>query len=199
MFPTRKNFEKMRTVLAMESINGGPTQEIEYTFYGRLANPEQLEQARERFVHEQWQINFEEKDNGVKSRIREIDGRRWVFTTKKTVPGVLGVEEEECDITQGMFATLRLVAVNGYKKVRYNFPILGTDRKWEVDVFLNSQGENSLWVKIDLEVSSASDPIPKLPLDFTDLIVHQGDDITAEEDRFIGYLWNEEWAKLDNV
>lgn len=198
MLPTTERLKQLKLlVTANEAIGGGPTQEIEYTFYGRLTNLEQLESAKVSYIHEQWQVPFGIDDQGVKARIREIDGQRWVFTTKKVIPGKLGVEEEECDITPGMFATLRMVAKNGYRKTRYEYPIFGTDRKWEIDVFFNEHGEKSLWVKIDLEVSGPSDPIPKFPVEMTDLIISQGDDVTREEAQFIDNLWNHEWAKLD--
>lgn len=182
--------------VALEDVNGLPEQEIEYTFYGKLKSIRELDKAKHKETHEQWKLPLAIK-NGVKSRIRCINEMRWVLTTKTTITGKLGVEEIEVDITKEMFARLRQAGEDGYKKTRYNFPIMGTDKKWEVDVFMNQLGEPSLWVKIDLEVSGRDDAIPEFPFELDDIITNQETQQTVEENRFIKKLWENEWVRLD--
>lgn len=187
------------TTPAHEAIGGAPEQEIEYTFYGKLKSLEQLSNAKEVEEHEQWQVPLANRDCGVRQRIREINGIRWVLTTKTTIPGKLGVEEIEADITQAMFGRYRQAGKNGYRKTRYNFPIFGTNRKWEVDVFITPQGERSLWVKIDLEVDGQATPIPDFPFELEDVIIRQEHEQTVTESNLIKDLWREEWCSLDET
>lgn len=188
-----------KPVVANEDINGKPEQEIEYTFYGKIKSLQQLEGAKEIEEHEQWQVPLANKDCGVKQRIREVNGIRWLLTTKTVIPGQLGSEECTVDITKEMFARMRQAGKNGYKKTRYVFPIFGSDKKWEIDVFVDKQGSKSLWVKIDLEVSGQADKIPDFPFELDDIIIRQEHEQTPEEARFIDGLWSEEWCRLDET
>jgi CYTH domain-containing protein len=178
-------------------IDGKKAQELEYTFYGCVADPTQFQRAVHKETHEQWRLNVE-TDKAVRLRIRCINGMRWVLTTKVQREGTPGWEEVECDISVDMFNHLKEVATDGYMKTRYNFKIQGSDNIWEVDVFKDSTGKDHPWVKIDLEVHSGSDAIPPLPMDFNDdMIVHQGDDLTEQERSFMKDLWSKHWQGLD--
>ena len=186
-----------RLRIALEgAINGKAARELEYTFYGKLSNFDQLEQAVEVEEHEQWRLPLE-TEQPIKARLRLINGRRYTLTTKVARPGQLGVEEVNSDVTQDMFNHLKMAAVDGYKKSRYSFPIAGTSLKLEIDVFMDRSGNKHPWVKLDLEVASPDQRLPDLPIDFTELIVENGPKQTLEEKRFVRKLWDTEWQRLD--
>lgn len=182
-------------MVSMEAIDGVTTDELEYTFYGKVKDLNQLSEAKATEEHEQWQLPLE--GGKVRARLRLINNIRPTICTKVKKESAPGYRETECDISMDLFNALKLAAVDGYKKIRYDFPIPNTNRKWEVDVFFNQSGEKSYWVKIDLEVNSPDDSIPKLPIEFTEIITNQSSQLTAEENAFIDKLWNSEWVKLD--
>lgn len=188
---------RLRLALSLEGmIDGKAYQELEYTFYGKIKDFAQLERAQSSETHEQWQLPLD-TEQPVKARIRLIDGKRPTLTTKVRHEGSHGAMEVDSDISPDLFRSLRMAAINGYKKTRYNFPVKGADRKWEIDVFLSASGEPHPWVKIDYEVGELGERIPKLPIDFEEIIVEGGKDQTMEERRFVRHLWDSEWSKLD--
>lgn len=193
-----KGLRSMLNVGAEGAIDGNVHKEIEFTFYGRLKDPSQLEKAVHIEEHEQWRVPFKIEVPGLRQRIRMIDGRRWVLSTKQERDSAIGWDEIECDISKDMFNTLRLAGTHGYKKTRYVFPVPGTDKIWEIDVFPTRGGDKSLWVKIDLEVNDPNAPIPAFPLDFLEMITNQDVQQTQEEKAFLDKLWNLEWARLDS-
>lgn len=177
-------------------VDGKQRTEIEYVFYGRMKDPGQLAQAVQKEVMEQWLLPLENATNGRKLRMRSIDNRRFILTAKEKRTDTVGCFEVECDISKDMFNLLKKMAVGGQKKTRYSFPAEGGSLTWEIDVFQNIQGDDSPWVKIDLEVESANQPVPKLPLDFDELITNQPGQYSQEEAAFIDQLWKKEWVEL---
>lgn len=184
--------------LSMESdVTGIKEQELEYTFYGQVKSIEDLKERCIRSeTHEQWLVF--ETDDGGKVRIRAIDGQRFVLTTKYKKEGYKGCEEVECDISKDMFIHLKKMGSGGMMKKRYFFKIEDSDLIWEVDVFKNARGEDHDWVKLDLEVESELDELPKLPVEFINIISHQSKDYTPEEQHRVSKLWSEEWVSLDS-
>ncbi len=188
-----------RLRIALEGvINGKAARELEYTFYGKVANFEQLQEAVEVEEHEQWTLPLD-TEQPIRTRLRLINNRRPTITTKLKRPGVLGFEEVNSDISNDLYQHLKIAAIDGYKKTRYNFPVHGTPLKWEIDVFLDRSGNPHPWVKIDFEVNDPKDRIPDLPIDITEIIIDGGPKQTLEEKRFVRLLWESEWQRIDAV
>lgn len=180
-------------------VDGKARKELEYTFYGKVADLSQLGRAIHKEVHEQWSLKLD-TDKEARVRIRAINNMRWIMTTKYKYEGVLGWEEVECDISKDMFEHLKKVSERGYFKTRYNFRVEGSDLLWELDVFKDINGQDHPWVKLDLEVSEEiKGKFPKLPVDFVkgEFIAHQNKEQTEQESGFIKNLWKKEWVSLD--
>lgn len=187
------------STVAIESIaiDGKRRRELEYTFYGQVQSLEQLRSVAVRVEsHEQWNLKMVD-GAAFKARIRAIDAKRWVLTTKEKIENVLGVQETECEISQDMFEVLRRGCERGYRKTRYYVPVPNSELVWEVDVFLNTLGEPHDWVKLDLEVSDPSVALPKLPVPFLSIITHQSREMTETEKGVVDELWTEHWVALD--
>jgi hypothetical protein len=74
-----------------------------------------------------------------------------------------------------MFTAFKFLGGAGMRKDRFTFPIIGTDLKWEVDMFPKADGSGyHEWCKIDLEVRDRSQPIPEFPIALTDVILPEG-------------------------
>jgi len=76
--------------------------------------------------------------------------------------------------SEDWFIGFQFLADQGMIKDRYHFPIVGTDLVWEVDCFPKEGGGYHEWVKIDLEVSDLSAPLPEFPIQFEDIILPVG-------------------------
>lgn len=188
----------LKRTLALEDYDGIAHTEKEWTLYGKVKDFEQLAGAHVKEEHEQWKLPLD-TDKPIRARLRLIDGRRFTMTTKEHVVGQLGAIEVDSDISRDMFYALLKAGVDGYKKTRYEFHIPGTNRKWEIDVFLDRFGNPHPWVKIDYEFDDPHEKLPELPIDFSEMIVEGGPKQTLAERRFVQSLWESEWSKLDPV
>lgn len=178
--------------------DGNKSIELEYTFYGKLSNPQELEEkAYEKETMEQWDVPLDTDVPG-KLRIRRVGDGRYLQCTKIKREGQKGQEEVELEITEDMYYHLREMGVNGRIKTRYYFKVEGRhDMIWEIDVFKNQSGEDSIWVKVDLEVPNEETEIPPLPVTFNEFIAKQGHQLDEEEKVFIAKLWSREWVELE--
>lgn len=192
----------LKRVTAQLSLeDAGPvgirTRELEYTFYGQVCNLGDLEKnSFKKEDQEQWLVPIDTPIKG-KARIRMIDGKTYVLTTKIRRTAIKGSEEVECIISQDMYNSLKEMGTGGYRKTRYIFQVPNSTLVWEIDVFKNALGEDCDWVKIDLEVPDESTPIPELPLPFIQVITHQPKDYDATEKGIVDNLWDNVWVSMD--
>ncbi len=193
-------FKALKPSLSMEAFEwmAGKTElEIEFTIYAELQDLRVLQQAVTKEVQQQVNISLD-TDTEIRQRIRSINDKRWILTTKEPVERGFGNLETECDISKDMFGTLmRATKEKLIVKTRYFFPIPGTNLQWEVDVFHTKSGSEHPWVKIDLEVPNLEMEIPPLPFQVSSVIYADSDDLTIAEKRKISKLWDEEWVTYD--
>jgi CYTH domain-containing protein len=182
--------------VSLEEINGRKSNEIEFTLYAEMTDMSQLSRAISKEKHEQWNIPLDGKPD-VRARLRLIDDRRHTMTTKLRREGVTGWEEVDSDISKDMFDHLRAACIVGHIKTRYTFLIPNSELRWEIDVYMGGGGEQSCWVKIDLEVPNLQVNIPHLPVDVAQIIVADSPKLTARERAKINRLWEGEWVEID--
>lgn len=163
--------------VSLEDINAGVPQakEIEYEIYGRVRDLGSLQSAARKELQEQWGLHVDKSPNNAATggvRVRSINDEKYVLTSKIKIDG--GNEEEEVDTTEGMFIHFKKLADKGLRKMRFYFPVEGTDFVYEVDAFYNLAGQFVPWVKIDLELPKGMDSIdslPDLPFEMDDVVV----------------------------
>jgi hypothetical protein len=174
-----------RPYLAMEEIaNGQPVNEIEHTIYARVVNFSDLEQAASKENQEQWEIRIEktEKIAGKGSmRVRKtwLDGKEEEASFVRTSKVVMNEKGDKIELpmpsNKDEFTIFKFLAAQGMRKVRYTFPIIGTNLKWEIDMFPKPDGDGFFeWCKIDLEVQNREQPIPEFPIPLEDVILPEG-------------------------
>lgn len=184
--------------ISLEDIMNTPSQELEFTFYALLTDIDQLDKlAVVVEKHEQYELPIQTEING-RARLRLINDRRHTMTTKIQRSGTKGWEEVNSDISKSLFLHLKEMARPGYFKNRHVIPIPDGSLKWEVDVFYSNDGGYSKWVKIDLEVPDLDMKIPETPFDIKQFIFADAKELTAEEERILKWLWNEEWATISS-
>mgnify|MGYP003593618494 CR=1 FL=1 len=182
--------------LKFEDFNGEKHIEREYTAYARVEDFSWIDEAPEHEQHEQWEIPYS-TNTTVRGRLRLINNRRYTEAVKEKLRGEEGSYEVEFDISRDAFEMKKKACVNGYSKDRYNFPIAGSNQKWEIDVFKSQSGGRSEWVKIDLEYDSKADAVPDFPFPVKEvIIVDQDSSVEAKE--IVNSLWESEWLKLEH-
>ncbi|MNU64321.1 hypothetical protein D3C71_535940 [compost metagenome] len=177
-----------------DDANGEVQQEIEYTFFGRVDNFDWQSQASAKEKQEQWE-SYRDKGEGrfAQCRVRAIDDKTYHACVKAKRPGELGKAEVEQVCTKDYFEIFKEYADKGLNKVRYIFPIEGTDLKWEVDCYTTQDGQQHPWIKLDLEVKGVLEEIPKFPMELVESILNQPAKRTEEEQAAIGKLF-EAWT-----
>ena len=177
------------------AADGVVKQELEYVFFGKIGNLEALEADVPKEKQEQWSVD------GIDGtiRVRAIDDKEYILTTKTWTPGVTGKNECELPTTKDMFEHFKLMAPKGMLKTRYKFPVPDSDLIWEVDVFYNADGTPQEWCKIDFEVPDASVKVPPFPesLQLTDVITNQYGKRTEEENAFIDDLLKVKFSSVN--
>lgn len=174
-----------RPYLAMEEIaNGQPVNEIEHTIYARVVDPTDLEQAASKENQEQWEIRIEKAEGNAgkgSMRVRKTwaEGQEAEATYVRTSKVVMNDKGDKIELplpsNKDEFTVFKFLAVQGMRKVRFTFPIIGTDLKWEIDMFPKADGDGyHEWCKIDLEVTNRDQPIPEFPIPLEDVILPEG-------------------------
>lgn len=182
--------------IKLEDINGEKHIEREYTAYVRVEDFSWIDDAPEHEHHEQWEIPYAGKTN-IRGRLRLINNRRYTEAVKEKL-STDDLYEVEFDLSRDAFEMKKKVCVNGYSKDRYNFPISGTQQKWEVDVFKSKSGGRSEWVKVDLEYDSKADAVPDFPFPVKEVILLDVNS-SVEAKELVDSLWENEWLKLEHT
>lgn len=194
----------LRKALAVEEISDGKTfHEIEHTLYGRIVNMTDLLKAASKEHHEQWEIKLPKTDkNAGKGTMRvrmtipdvnNISGTDYVQTIKvKTDDG--HVDSNPSQSSEEGFKQFAMLAEAGMIKDRFNYPIVGTDLVWEIDLFYLpdaevGSGKYHEWVKIDLETPDADLELPELPIEIVDIFVDKKDK-SEEQEAFLSGLYD---------
>lgn len=176
--------------IGLEDIaNGTKSREKEYAWYGKLVNPEKLEKAVSKEVQKQSTL----KGKGGTIRVRETTSLgqvRYVLTAKH-YQGFGDATEVSLPVTVDMYEVFKGLSGESMDKIRYTFPIEGSDLKWEVDVFIDSEGKAQEWVKIDLEVPEETTEFPPLPVELTEVIFGGNREYTPEEKAKLDKLFKE--------
>lgn len=168
--------------LAMEELSDGKVfKEIEHVIYAKIVDFDELKKAVSMEHQEQWEVRIPKTDkNAGKGTIRVrktwIEGGdpTYVITTK--IPTNTEGDKIELPLPSNAdnFTQFRFLAEQGMKKIRYCFPIIGTKKVWEFDVFVDVEGKPHEWCKIDLEVESRDEPIPEFPIRLDEVILPEG-------------------------
>jgi CYTH domain-containing protein len=165
---------------ALEDMeNGQAAREKEYVWYGILTNPQELQKAASQEKQRQSSV----KGKGGTIRVRETVamGQRRFTLTGKAYSGRGDAQEASVPVSQDLHEIFKSIAGESMDKIRYTFPIEGSDLKWEVDVFIDAQGNPKQWVKIDLEVPEETNEFPPLPVTLAEMIFGGNEEYTPEQ------------------
>lgn len=173
-----------RIRMVLEEINGEDTSgksqdEIEHVFYGKIADPKQLDELSKqpyvtKILQEQFQCKLEQGDATAGGytvlRVRRVNREGCVMTRKIFTPGEAGVDENTREINSSLFDFMAETIGVGVAKMRYTIKPDSYPKKLELDVFLDSAGHPTGYAKYDYEVSSQEETPPSLPLTLVNLV-----------------------------
>lgn len=175
--------------LGLEDIEDGKKRrEKEYIWYGRLTNPEVLQKAAKHETQKQSSL----KGKGGTIRVRETIamGQVRYTLTAKAYSGRGDADEASTPTSKDLHEVFKAITSESMDKIRYTFPIEDTDLKWEVDVFIDSNGNPKDWIKIDLEVPSAITEFPPLPVVLAEMIFGGNAEYTQEQKAKLDELYS---------
>jgi len=193
----------LRTIVSTaleERTDGVAEKEIEYVFYGRIVDFEELKNAQRSEEHEQWEIKIPRTDNnavGGRMRVRKVvkhdpANPEYQLTTKTETRDGHSIEVT-VPTTVDNFRQFQALSERGMIKTRYVFEIEGSDNIWEVDVFKKPGGGFWEWCKIDLEVDAMTKQVPPFPIELANIIAAQEGNRTEEEENKIRSLYDYEF------
>ena len=175
--------------VGLEDIEDGKKRrEKEYIWYGRLTNPEVLQKAAKQETQKQSSL----KGKGGMIRVRETTamGQVRYTLTGKAYSGRGDADEASTPTSKDLHEVFRAITGESMDKIRYTFPIEGTTLKWEVDVFIDVQGNPKEWIKIDLEVPDITNEFPPLPVVLADMIFGGNSEYTQEQKAKLDELYS---------
>lgn len=196
------------------SLEGAPHQELEYVFYGKIADFKALEKASSYEDQEQWEVRIPKEENTPYFgcvRIRRTqrgDTTTHTLCMKALKEGKAAKDEVELKLVgekgEEFFEQMRKLATTGMTKRRYFFPVEGRkDLTWEVDVYFKGRSKKNFhaWCKVDLEVprllrqsTAESFPLP-FPIELTDVIYAQVKDRTEAQRDQINKLMDDVFTR----
>lgn len=156
--------------------------ETELTFYAKIGNFQGLEQAVSSEVQAQFSYTLPAKEGMPESRVRvRSTAKDGVIQYEETIKSPIenketktfGCDEHTTIINEEYFeAWKKTYPCSGVDKIRYVFLskeveldvgdgkiVKLPEIKYEVDVFLNRQGQRSAWCKIDIEIDKLLDTL----------------------------------------
>ena len=183
------NFSQESDVVSTQADNDTNTaktiREKEYTYYVRISNFKQLENASHAEKHEQWQALIPKNDlNAGEAHIRarkitSSSGEVQYELTLKSKAKNDSKIESTVIANEQIFTQIAFIADYGMRKDRYTFPIEGSNLKWEVDVYPDGKAGYYTWAKVDLEIKENIDKVPELPIEVEEVIT-PNDALTPE-------------------
>lgn len=176
-----------------------PIEELEYIFFLKLEDFEQLKKAKSKESQEQWSVLFREErellETSVRVRRSVVDASEtFTLTSKINIAGIDGKWELEQNVDRFHFDEMKRVAKEGLSKERHFFPVDGTSLVWEVDVFYDSNGDPVEWVKLDLEVPQRLERLPEFPLEHTDSMVTQFEERSEDQHQWVRDLFDRHYT-----
>lgn len=187
-------------MLSLEAeTDGKKAAEVEHCFLGRVKDFEQLKKAERTEHQEQYEVRTKPdgENHGVNGliRVRAIDKKTYVLTTKVYYKGRRGCTETEVETTKDMFEHFKKMAPVGHEKLRHYFPTDKEGQFWEVDVYVNDNGDYEDWVRMELEVTNLKDELPEFPLEVEEFINCDHTKISKEEKKKADKLYKETFVK----
>lgn len=180
--------------LEANEVDGKARTEREFTYYGKLTDPAQLEKAQSREDQEQWSIRVDaspERTFAGEIRMRHCrkpDGtEQYILTAKAYKPSDRGKQEAEVEASADLFKLFKQLSNSGMKKTRYCFP-REDGLTWEIDAYYDKDGNQVEWCKVDLEVPDNREAPTDFPVDLTEVINGDYTKRTEEERQQVDVL-----------
>ena len=188
-------------VVSQEADADGQTRaEKEIVTYGKIVDFDELKKADRKEEQEQWEIRQRDEKNQYAGciRIRCLDGKKYILTTKTFKPEKGNLMETEvelpAEVGANMLEEFKKLSTGGMIKTRYFFNVPDSDLIWEVDVYFDEKGNPRTWCKIDLEVPDLRIKRPELPIQLKEPREIPAKNRSEDDQRFLDRLMDREFV-----
>jgi hypothetical protein len=185
---------------ALEDNADGKTHiEREHVIYAELTDFEELKKAASSEKQEQWVVKIPQTERNASAgqiRVRRVEtpaeGVKFILTSKTFKEGGDRLEVS-VDASEDLFNHFKTLAESGMIKERFHFPVEGSDRVFEVDVFMKADGTPYAWCKIDFELDNdtqLTEAIPELPVTVGKMISGDPKQFSDEQKAAVSVLYD---------
>ncbi len=186
---------------SLEGVTDGQTRvEKEIVLYGKIQDFKELEKADSKEDQEQWEIRHQSDGSPYAGcvRIRCIDGKTYILTTKTYKPDKGNLFETETELPpkvgKNIMEEFKKLSSGGMLKTRYVFKVPESELLWEIDVYYDESGNPRTWCKVDLEVEDLRTKRPDLPITLKDVREIPAKNRSEDDQKFLDRLMTREFV-----
>lgn len=183
----------------MKFDNKSPTRMTSFTVYALISDINELSRATYLDNREFYYVSLDPQYRNIIEMIAiDIAGQQFELVTRKLNADKVNFTDTTCEINPETFMALKSISQIGFKHKYLQFPISGTEDVWEVSVFLDNDGHDHPWVRMELfteETSEISEP----PFTVSQFIVEGDPNNPQESIDLINQLWMREYSKIDTT
>lgn len=170
-----------------------------FTVYALISDINELSRATYLDNREFYYISLDPQYRNIIEMIAiDIAGQQFELVTRKLNADRVNFIDTTSEINAETFMALKSISQIGFKHKYLQFPIPGTEDAWEVSVFLDHDGHDHPWVRMELftdETSTISEP----PFTVSQFIVEGDPQNPQESIDLIANLWRKEYSKIDTT
>lgn len=170
-----------------------------FTVYALISDINELSRATYLDNREFYYISLDPQFRDIiEMLVVDISGEQFELVTRKLNGDKVNFTDTTSEINAETFTSLKSISEIGFKHKYLQFPIPGTEDVWEVSVFLDNDGHDHPWVRLELftdDTATISEP----PFTVSQFIVEGDPQNPPQSVEHIRNLWMREYSKIDTT
>lgn len=168
-----------------------------FTVYALMSNINDLANASYLDNREFYYVSLDKRyQDIIEMMVIDISGMQFELVTRKLMADKVNFIDTTTLINAETFTAIKSVSDLGFKHKYLQFPVPGSDHMWEVSVFLDINGQDHPWVRLELFTDDVSN-ISELPFTVNEFIVEGDPNNPRESVEHIRKLWLKEYTRID--
>lgn len=170
-----------------------------FTVYALMSDINDLATASYLDNREFYYVSLDRRyEDVIEMMIIDVAGMKFELVTRKIMMDKINFTDTTCDINVETFTAIKSMSDIGFKHKYLQFPIPDSEHMWEVSVFLDNNGHDHPWVRLELFTDDVSS-IANLPFTVKEFIVEGDPQNSKESMERIRDLWLKEYSKIDTT
>ena len=176
-----------------------PTRMTSFTVYALMCDLNDLGNATYRDNREFYYVSLAPKyQNIIEMMVVDISGQQFELVTRKLKPDRVNFIDTVSEITPETYLAMKSMSDIGFKHTYLQFAIPGTVDVWEVSVFIDNDGHDHPWVRLEL-FTDRTETISELPFTVSQFIVEGDPQNTPQSVEHIRQLWLKHYSRIDTT